>query len=484
MNNEKISFAVENVELIDTKKESNFSILSLDFFASGPNEHHLFVSEEVLEKNSGTIKNCPLVWKYSPITRDATTHDANEVPCGFVPESAQITKRKLDDGRTMLNVACFVWKRFSGKIMEVFERDGEKPISVEMRLFDTAERADGMTEMLDYVFEAITVLGNSVRPAIPMARATVLQFSEEYQNAVKKEFSNFDVTFPYKTVADMNPALKGIDPPVSVEQGNKIAKQADAIGSDKGGWGVSISHFKRTHFAKNGKWTKIEKGEDIKTETTKEEEMSVEKDKEFEEKEEMTAETPAEKKAENTNEEEKESPEEGSQNQEEKKEDMSLDMNLDLSAMLSMLEDETEEYAKMSEEAKGGKVNYSKLCNAMYTKMCNMKASLEQMSSQCQSYMSENMSLKEFKAQTEAKEYAFEVEKVLNEVSETMPKEKVDEAREDSKNFSIETVDAFKNKVKAVAFSYVKHNKKDDGIVRMGMPFANSVEITHSIWKR
>lgn len=61
---------------------------------------------------------------------------------------------------------------------------------------------------------------------------------------------------PYQSLKDANPAIKGIDPPVSLAQANAIAKQADAVGtSDKvNGWAVAISSFKKTHMVKEGHW--------------------------------------------------------------------------------------------------------------------------------------------------------------------------------------------------------------------------------------
>lgn len=572
---QKISFAVEDIDVLDDLDGSQFATIKIDAFASGNNRHSLYVSEETLKKTAKTILHKPLVWDYNKFMDDAGNHSEYEVPCGFVPKDTPIEFRRMPDSRVMMTVTAKLWKRYSGKLFDIFKRgDRTKSVSVEMEVIEYGDNKElGLTELLDFCYLCITILGDTVVQAIPMAKAEMVEFavkeSASYDEAVKKEFSSDNssymavpevvkytaekalekhkslgvgitsvdlatarylvnndkispskarqiakyfsshknseelsfslwggeccrswisdviyvmefndnalkferLTFPYKSEGDMNPALRGINPPISVEQGNAIARQADAIGADKGGWGIAISHFKKTHKVVDGRWVEI----NPQKEKTKEE-LSVDEKEEMK-KEEM-AETPAEEAKESPEEEKAETPEE------EKKEDMSLDMNLDLSAMLAMLEDETEEYAQMSQEAKDGKVNYSKLCNAMYTKMCNMKASLDKMSADCETYMSENASLREFKAQTEAKEYAFEVEKVLNEVSETMPKEKVEEAREDSKNFALDSLDAWRNKVKAVAFSYVKNSKKDDGIVRMGMPFANTGEITHSIWKR
>ena len=347
----KLFFEINNADLVKDDPNSNFALLSLDFFASGKNKHDTFVSEDTLLKYADTIKNCPVVWKYDPVLDDIGTHDPRETPCGFVPQDSAITHRTLPDGRTMLTTLSYVWKKYSGSLLDFFKRDGgEKPVSVEMSLFDSREGPDNLLELTDYKFDAVTILGTLVTPAIPLANATVLQYSDEYQAAYRKEFSTkystidftipedirnnakialekynknggnatsvsiamakfisknekinpekilqiqkfFDkkpkydefsygffgglpavawaeniskgikeedsnyfskgivVTMPYKSLADANPALKGIDPPITLGQANEIAKQADAVGTTDAvsGWAVAIASFKKTH---------------------------------------------------------------------------------------------------------------------------------------------------------------------------------------------------------------------------------------------
>jgi hypothetical protein len=346
----RLSFAIENAEMIQENPDSNFAILSLDFFASGDNLHDLYVSEETLLRTANTIKNCPLVWIYDEVLDDIYTHDPAEVPCGFVPESSEVTPKKLEDGRTMLSAIAYVWKRYTGPLLNIFKRDGgKKPVSVEMSVYETGQRDDGQIELLDFRYEGITVLGSYVTPAIPSAMATVLSF--EYQEDLEKEFSlteiiipsdvkrsvekglklnkeegggtstgiafahyltknriitpeklreinnyfsthqyntesvdwllfggdygkdwaekmtekleNKIVTFPYKSKADMNPALKGITPPISLAQANAIAAQAESIGTDeeKNGWAIAIASFRDTHHVEDGKWVKNEGSE-------------------------------------------------------------------------------------------------------------------------------------------------------------------------------------------------------------------------------
>lgn len=267
--NDKIYFSIEDAKLINENPNSNFAVMELDFFASGKNLHDMYVSEETLLKTADTIKNCPLVWKYDEELDDIYTHTPDEVPCGFVPEHANITSKVLEDGRTMLSVVAYVWKRYTGELLNFFRRDGGiKPVSVEMSVLETMERPDGLLELLDYKFEGITVLGTFVTPAIPLAKATVLSFSKEYEEDLKKEFSNSveriqhyekgDNIMPYSSLKDINPALKGINPSISLGQANSIARQADAIGAEKGGWGIAIKHFKDSHKVENGRWVKKE----------------------------------------------------------------------------------------------------------------------------------------------------------------------------------------------------------------------------------
>lgn len=78
----------------------------------------------------------------------------------------------------------------------------------------------------------------------------------------EKKMSYFaeEEEMPYKSMKDVNPAIKGIDPEPTLSQANQIAKEADAIGSDeeKNGWSIAIANFKKTHAVKEGKWVKKE----------------------------------------------------------------------------------------------------------------------------------------------------------------------------------------------------------------------------------
>lgn len=84
---------------------------------------------------------------------------------------------------------------------------------------------------------------------------------DEIDNRQMSYFEKGGNEMPYTSMKDVNPSVKGIDPPVSLSQANEIAKAADAIGTDedKKGWAIAISNFKKNHEVKDGKWVKKEK---------------------------------------------------------------------------------------------------------------------------------------------------------------------------------------------------------------------------------
>jgi hypothetical protein len=57
-----------------------------------------------------------------------------------------------------------------------------------------------------------------------------------------------------------------------------------------------------------------------------------------------------------------------------------------------------------------------------------------------------------------------------------MPKVEIDTAREESLTYSIDTIDAWKNHVKAKAFTFSKLENKGEKINLIGLPFSKKEE--------
>ena len=91
----------------------------------------------------------------------------------------------------MMNVQALLWKKYCGELLRILSRDDmHKPVSVEITPFDSKMIDEYHEELLDYAYDAITILGTYVKPAIPGASLDVIQFSQEYKQDLEKEFGS------------------------------------------------------------------------------------------------------------------------------------------------------------------------------------------------------------------------------------------------------------------------------------------------------
>jgi len=332
-----------------------------------------------------------------------------------------------------------------------------------------------------------------------------LEYGEESSLGQIKGFFGEIIYFPYKSRSEINPSLKGINPPITLAQANQIAAMADAIGSDeeKSGWAIAISRFKETHKVENGRWIKKEmtsmtkktdeemaveeKAKKIEEEKVaeeeekakklkmaKEKEMAEKKKKEEEEKGKM-----AKKEDEKEDEEEDEVPEDKDQK-------MSLDANLDVKAVLAMLEKETDNYKRIAGEVDkpDAEINYSLIAEVMFVQMTEMVLTLTQMEETFAKQETEIKELKEYKEGIEKQQLEHDVSITLKEVEGVIPAEKLDELREGATKYSIENLEGWKNEVKAIAFTLTSRNKdEEDGIVKIGLPFGGKAKKS-SLWNK
>jgi hypothetical protein len=212
---QKLIFAVENIRPSEREIDnSQFALLKVDAFATGKSAHGTFVTEETLRRTAKTILLKPFVFAIDKNLQDLSTHLPTEIPGGFVPHDSPIEFRELEDSRIMMTVDVLVWRRYSGKLLEYFERDSNhrKGVSVEIEVFESREdQSSGLLEIVDLCYNCITGLGDFIRSAIPNAQA-VLQFSQEYKDAYIKEFSDkySDIDFTIPQIIKDN-AKKSLD---------------------------------------------------------------------------------------------------------------------------------------------------------------------------------------------------------------------------------------------------------------------------------
>ena len=554
MSKEKISFAVENIEEIEENPNSNFATMRVDFFADGDNAHKLFVSEETLDKTARTIYNVPVVWKYDEKNDDSSSHEIDEYAAGFVPDGSKITKKRVGS-RNFLSVTALIWKRYSGRLVDIFRRDRSKSVSVEMSVNEMIEDSFGNKELRDFTYLAITVLGAGIQPAISGANMTALSFSEkdrkEYEKDLELEFgynkySELDFKIPSsikesvskgmkkykKTGRGGNTLILSIANHISkkeMAEPNKVKRMFKKLSSytdfeneedvtkfelcgGKEGleWSKDlfekmqeIDKRKSSYFAEESNPFK-----NIEKEGKEEENMAKEKEEKpiEEEKVEPVAEEPKEEKMaeeEVVPEEKEEVKEEMSAEEEKPVEKMSLNSYVDMVYLMKLLEEVTEDEksyigepdeefsmaCKMAADElkkEEGEKEFGVVAKGMFAKMKRFESLISKMSESQKAYMAENEELKKFKKSIEEQRFSYEVEITLKEVGEVMPQDEVEKSREESKNFSLENVDTWKNSVKAKAFTFASTSKDKKDKKPELQKWAFNIDVTQnkeSLWK-
>jgi hypothetical protein len=216
--NEVLDFQIDNIEFLEETNKMKFSKVRIKCFSSGLNAHKKPVLASTLKEKAPTILDVPLVWKYSAITDDATGHSDLGIPCGFVTNNENtITLEEDEEGKLWLTAEALIWKRYSGKLIEILKRDdAKKPVSVEMLVFETQKNEEGLEEIVNFTFTAICILGTNVKPAIEDAELEVIEFSKDKQETLEffekeKEITNFPKQGDNKKISLKNSSYPQFD---------------------------------------------------------------------------------------------------------------------------------------------------------------------------------------------------------------------------------------------------------------------------------
>jgi hypothetical protein len=239
---------------------------------------------------------------------------------------------------------------------------------------------------------------------------------------------------------------------------------------------------------------KFEQKEDKKP-MADEKKLEEEKEKEEEKKE---GESPEEEKGEGKKEEKKEEKKEGEPKGEEKmaaeekpeekpgEKKFMLAEYCDLEKMSKFMEGM--EYSKeFAEEAKKeSDVNFGLVMKACYSAMVKMAEKFDKSEEDKNAYMSKMQEYEARFAELEKQKFSMAVESLLKDkdISESLSKEEIDSCREDSVNFSLESISGWEKKVKALAFTHTKGKKTENKVITYALPFHDEPETSsHLLFK-
>lgn len=177
----------------------------------GTNRNKTSFSKEAIEKAEETIKNRPLLAYIETdeegnaedfsdhrmklkMTKDGITMYYLEKPIGVFPESCNPRYEEIG-GVTHFVADCYIWEGYSNEALSLIdEADGEKQVSMEIRVNDSTTDKDGITDITDFNFMAVTVLGDDVVQGMNGTcglemfsnNSTIEEFTKEITSKIKE----------------------------------------------------------------------------------------------------------------------------------------------------------------------------------------------------------------------------------------------------------------------------------------------------------
>lgn len=191
--NKELSFEVEGFNVIDDYSDNQLAIVEVYVCHDGNNHHNMPIDLSVIKKAKKTLKNKFLVAGFDG--DDFEGHEPDEQIVGFFPESSEM-KFVEKDGRTYLVAQAIMSKIYAKWAYDVFvdDEDNYRSVSMEITVLGTEVNGDdGLEHITKFVFNGVTLLGESHMPACEGANASIIKFSKE--NALKvysKRLKNSD----------------------------------------------------------------------------------------------------------------------------------------------------------------------------------------------------------------------------------------------------------------------------------------------------
>ena len=480
--NKELSFEVEGFNVIDDYSDNQLAIVEVYVCHDGNNHHNMPIDLSVIKKAKKTLKNKFLVAGFDG--DDFEGHEPDEQIVGFFPESSEM-KFVEKDGRTYLVAQAIMSKIYAKWAYDVFvdDEDNYRSVSMEITVLGTeVNDNDGLEHITKFVFNGVTLLGESHMPACEGANASIIKFSKE--NALKvysKRLKNSD-KIKKDFVKDMELA-EGLRKEESEKMDEK-EKVVETVEEEKVETPVT---------------------EEVKEEETFEEKSNSDEDTYMEDekcecKEDKMSE---DEKSDEESEEEKEDDKEDDDDKDEEDmecgkdfESLTVEQKYEVfrSAVkeslngCGYLETYDDEYLYIYDYCENNTFRYSYTLDGtnctidVDSKTRVMRGGYvefeeyEENNTKFEALEKENCELKEKLAAYETAEKDKSVEAILSKVIDVLPAERIAELREEAVNYSLDNLSVFENEVKAIAFEVVADQVKGKKYSFERMPVNDGME--------
>ena len=480
--NKELSFEVEGFNVIDDYSDNQLAIVEVYVCHDGNNHHNMPIDLSVIKKAKRTLKNKFLVAGFDG--DDFEGHEPDEQIVGFFPESSEM-KFVEKDGRTYLVAQAIMSKVYAKCAYDVFvdDENNYRSVSMEITVLGTeVNDDDGLEHITKFVFNGVTLLGESHMPACEGANASIIKFSKE--NALKvysKRLKNSD-KIKKDFVKDMELA-EGL----RKEESEKMDEKEKVVET------VEDEEVETLVAEKEKEEEQEEKPNSDDDTYMEDEKCECEEDKMSED----------EKSDEESDEEENEDDKEDDDDKDE--EDMECEKDFESLTVeqkyevfrsavkeslngCGYLETYDDEYLYIYDYCENNTFRYSYTLDGtnctidVDSKTRVMRGGYvefekyEENNTKFEALEKENCELKEKLAAYETAEKEKSVEAILSEVVDVIPAERIAELREKSVEFSLDNLSVFENEVKAIAFEAVAKEVKGNKYGFERMPINNEME--------
>lgn len=480
--NKELSFEVEGFNVIDDYSDNQLAIVEVYVCHDGNNHHNMPIDLSVIKKAKKTLKNKFLVAGFDG--DDFEGHEPDEQIVGFFPESSEM-KFVEKDGRTYLVAQAIMSKIYAKWAYDVFvdDEDNYRSVSMEITVLGTeVNDDDGLEHITKFVFNGVTLLGESHMPACEGANASIIKFSKE--NALKvysKRLKNSD-KIKKSFVKDMELA-EGLRKEESEKMDEK-EKVVETVEEEKVETPVAEEAKEEETFEEKSNSDEDTYMEDEKCEC-KEDKMS------------------EDEKSDEESEEEKEDDKEDDDDKDEEDmecgkdfESLTVEQKYEVfrSAVkeslngCGYLETYDDEYLYIYDYCENNTFRYSYTLDGtnctidVDSKTRVMRGGYvefeeyEENNTKFEALEKENCELKEKLAAYETAEKDKSVEAILSKVIDVLPAERIAELREEAVNYSLDNLSVFENEVKAIAFEVVADQVKGKKYSFERMPVNDGME--------
>ena len=402
---ELIKMSLEDFPKFVNDADPELAIAKALFLSTRPNSHKFNLSEEVLRKYAPTILGKFLVGNLNIFETDVMSHEKKPDIFGYIPTTQEVEFVRADDGYLDAYVNIVVSKIYATEVYNLFLDDNFRNVSVEMRLMYSDEETK---EVAEFNVAGLTVLGKMVNPSVPRAHMEMVRFSadnaEMYYKSQMKCSSEKQET---EVLRKLNAIY------------NKLNLKEETINNEKA----------EENMAKLEEKEKDVVMEQPTEDAPKEDETKLADDAETKEKEKEEAKD------------EKASEDSDSNKEDDKQED-------------EKASDDSDDSEKEKEEDKED------------DKLAEKEAQCAELEAKCAELEAKLSELEKFKADTEEKEKMSIVNQTLAQVKESMDVEQYAKFEEKAKDYTLETVNAWRNEVLANVAT-VLMSKKEESHLRM-----------------